>query len=197
MVFSLSRTVFASQLTAVSIQQNNAGLNLGLDCSFHDVDVYSNLRPLLIVNPCCRRCRWIIHHVFFSGTVYAADIDADLVEKCCNLGSAWSESTRGTCVTYPRANLTVGYNNEESCLSLIDVCCAMTSRSAQCDVGRDVARNTDSCSSIRVQRGNTDVFSQRKVWICCQFNILNLASWGHSMLRFKIKFYCVGWLNNF
>ena len=134
---------------------------------------------------------------FFSGTVYAADIDADLVERCCNLGSAWSESTRGTCVTYPRANLTVGYNNEESCLSLIDVCCAMTSRSAQCDVGRDVARNTDSCSSIRVQRGNTDVFSQRKVWICCQFNILNLASWGYSMLRFKIKFYCVGWLNNF
>ena len=97
--------------------------------------------------------------------LFIAEINSDLIEKCCVLGSEWANVTRGACTAYPAELLdsSVPASDKGSCASLANICCTQSFRHRQCMSGRDIAVTTDTCSNIRVVRGNTVVYINQKV----------------------------------
>lgn len=108
------------------------------------------------------------------------DIDIGLIERCCTLGSHWSQNSGGRCPSYPASDLVdIRSEDRESCLSLVNICCGQSSRSQQCDVGRDVARSEGTCHSIDAVRANLEVYTHRKVW-CKQVHITLTYTTHHA-----------------
>ena len=113
-----------------------------------------------------------------------------LFERCCDVGRAWSTQSSSVCGPYPGdiddhpQTGVVDAGDVTACSAVLEVCCVLEGRAAQCRRGRQVALTTFSCRQLHHSAHLND---DAKVFTTAHYLarsstivIIGPILWGHS-----------------
>ena len=79
-----------------------------------------------------------------------------IIETCCDLGKQWYSESR-VCKPYPSSIRGIPSTDQETCQSIIELCCLYKRRDEQCVRGKQIARVRNSCEGLHSQMGNEQI----------------------------------------